>query len=156
MALVGGPLVLLLGIGALVWFLVGSGPELARVAVLPGEPFRLNATCAGPVTLWCDVAVSYGQSLDLHGPIRASSDGADVWSSTFWLSPRGSTCQDTPRSAIKKRWSRTRGFSRGVTRVAKIGLPKDSVELTVEGTIEAGAGTHVEKLELFIAGSRGS
>ncbi|MGE0790018.1 MAG: hypothetical protein AB7S26_30365 [Sandaracinaceae bacterium] len=144
-------------IGLFVWLLVASGPELARVKVVPGEPFRVRAHCAGSMTVWCDVAVTYASSLELHGPVRATRDGREVWSGTLWLSPRGSTQQGMARSGgVKKTWFFTPGKARGVTRLAKIELPRSPGEITVEGTIEAGPGTELEKLEIVLAAPLGS
>lgn len=144
-------------VGALLWWLVAWGPELGRVSVEPGVPFRLQLVAAGDVTLWCDVAVAWAQDLELQGTIVARVAGAASGTPhAFWLSPRGSTVKGVARGGVKKRWLMHHGRARGVTRVARIACPAQGAELVLEGTLTPGAGTTVEKLQLVVAAPRGA
>jgi hypothetical protein len=140
--LIGTPLLI-------VWLVVRSGRELARASVKPGEPIVLTGELEGEstVTLWCDVAVDFQERLSLEGPLRIEVAGGEAWSGTFSLGPRGST-QKGSASRIKRSWLLLGRSARGVTRIAKLTAGPGAISVT--GTISAGPGTSVEKLELFL------
>ncbi len=148
---VAGTVLLTAAIVALVFWILRSGPEVGRVQVVDGEAFTLSARAAtdGPLTLWCEVDVKFTKRPDLCGPLQISVDGKPVWSGTFSLDKRGATTAGSS-SRLTKRWLHGHSVARGVTRIAKVGPPGIRTSITVEGTMTAGEGTEVLKLELFV------
>lgn len=150
-------------IGAVVvvlWRVLWSGQELARVSVVPGARFRLTAQLDKhrTVTLWCDVDLGFADELTLRGPIEITIDGRPAWTGDVVLGPMGTT---SARSSlkVKKVWIRSRSGVRGQTRIARVSVPPSALgangptSVVVEGVMEAGPGTEVRKLDLVLAGS---
>jgi hypothetical protein len=130
-----------------------SGVEICRTSVTSGRPWSMSATLDGPkvLTLSCDVDLEAAGALELCGPIRIRAGGRDLWQATFDLGWRGSTTAESS-VRLKRFWVGGRNSLRGTARVAKVHAPSGSGTVTVEGTITAGSGVVLRKLELWLGG----
>ena len=145
-----------MGVGAvllvlLILWLVRPGEELARVAVVPGQPFVLSADPGAhrKFSLWTEVDVRFDK-LELRGPIEVSQGREPLRNETFLLSRRGSTLEGD-LSRVKRTWISGFSSARGSARVMRFVVPGGSA-VTVSGTITAGDNTDVRRLELVLTG----
>jgi hypothetical protein len=133
------------------YWLLKPGEELARVTVVPGEPFEFTAK-TGPhqkFSLWAVVDVTF-KSLELTGPLAITQKSREVRTLAFALHPRGRTTEGS-LSSITKSWLRGHDVARGSALVVRFKAQPQST-LLVRGTLRAGDTTKVAKLELYLTG----